>query len=85
MKVTLDLSPETEARLLAEAQQEGVPVATLIAQKVGEPLPAVASEGAEAAQADVQRLLAIVRRFDQLPRNPNLGPELEWDESGLPL
>ncbi len=86
MPITLDLSPAIEARLIQQAEQQGVPVSRYIENLLETPLRQVSPSQKDGADAYIARVHQVLKKLDELPRLARAhADEISgFDEWGLP-
>ncbi len=88
MAITLDLSPAAEARLIQQAQKQGVPISRYIETLLENPTDAPVTHEVAGNRPYIERLRPLLKKFDELPRLTPIQPAPEsigFDDAGLPV
>jgi hypothetical protein len=85
MAITLELKPDVEALLVSQAHANGLGVDEYIEKLLEERKPAC-SPKSESPDDGFERLMRIVKKFDELPRLDHRSADeiIGYDEFGLP-
>jgi hypothetical protein len=86
MAITLELRPDVEDRLVAQALAKGMPVDKYV-EKLIEKDPVKPAEPAKSPEEIRQRLMELAAEAHALPRLNHRTPDeiIAYDEIGLPL
>ena len=84
MAIMLELKPDVEARLVSQAEADGLPVNDYVEKLVQEHAGTRAPR--ETPQEFAARLMRIVKKFDELPTLDHRSADeiIGYDEYGLP-
>ncbi len=88
MAITLELSPAIEARLIQQAERQGVPVSRYIETLLENPAETSIPDEAADNSLYIERLRPLLKKFDELPRLAPIQPAAEaigFDDAGLPV
>jgi hypothetical protein len=86
MAITLDLSPAVEARLIQQAQKQGVSVSRYIETLLENPTEGPIPNETVDRSPYVERLRPVLKKFDELPRLAPIQAAAEsigFDDAGL--